>query len=191
MRLFVAIPIPETVKREALRWQEELRAIAPGDGIRWAGSEQFHLTLKFLGEVQPARLEALVAATRAACAGFGPFPLRAAQAGFFPNERNPRVLWAGLHCASAALQTLQESVEAHLAEFAEKQEDRRFSPHLTLARIKQIPLAAAHRLAVRVRGMAERTLGEWQADCVRVMRSELHPSGSRHTCAAEIRLVQG
>ncbi len=189
MRLFIAMPIPETVKQEALRWQEELRKVAPGPGIRWATPEQFHLTLKFLGEVDSARLETLVAATREACHGCVPFDLQAGQAGFFPNERNPRVLWAGLHCATGALQSLQERVETGLAEFAEKQEDRRFSPHLTLARIKQIAPAEARALAAKVRTLGEHALGQWKAECVRVMRSELHPSGSRHTCLAEIGLT--
>jgi RNA 2',3'-cyclic 3'-phosphodiesterase len=189
MRLFIAIPIPEEVKREARRWQEELRLVAPDKGIRWATPEQFHLTLKFLGEVDPARVEALTAATRAACQGVGPFNLRAGGAGFFPNERNPRVLWAGLQCESGALQSLQTAMEAGVGEFAEKPEDRRFSPHLTLARIKQIPAPQTRALAAKVSGLSSRPLGEWRADCVRLMQSELHPTGSRHACVAEFVLA--
>ncbi len=188
MRLFVALPIPEPVKQAALRWQEELRQIAPGTGIRWATADQLHLTLKFLGEVEAVRVEPLLAATRAACQGHGPFNLEAGRAGFFPNERNPRVLWAGLRCESGALQSLQGSVEARLAEFAEKQEDRPFSPHLTLARIKRVSPTETRALTGKVGSLRDRSLGEWRANYVRVMQSELHPAGSRHTCLAEVEL---
>ncbi len=189
MRLFVALPIPDPVKQQALRWQEELRDATADASIRWATADQFHLTLKFLGEVVPARLEALLAAARAACQGVKPFDLHAGRAGFFPNDRNPRVLWAGLHCESGALQGLQAALESRLAEFAEKQENRPFSPHLTLARLKQVPPAQARLLAARVKALSDRRLGEWRADCVRVMQSELHPAGSRHTCLEEIGLA--
>jgi RNA 2',3'-cyclic 3'-phosphodiesterase len=189
MRLFIAMPIPEPVKAELLKLQGELRAAGPREGVRWAKAEQFHLTLKFLGEVEAGRLEALLAATRLACEGRAAVVLRAAQAGFFPNERRPRVLWTGLHCPTDGLQVLQRAVEAATSEFAEKQENRPFSAHLTLARFKDLSPAETRPLAARVAGMSGRVLGEWTADKVEVMRSELHPEGSQHTCLEAISLV--
>ncbi|MBI5386687.1 MAG: RNA 2',3'-cyclic phosphodiesterase [Verrucomicrobia bacterium] len=229
-RLFIALPVPEPVKDEIRRLQQELRRLAPGDGVRWVRSEQIHLTLVFLGKVDPARRDALVAATREAVSkprnsrrqeapfpicnlqsaisnrcepshvgcdsfervsletsqGCGPFALRATGVGFFPHERRPRVLWVGLQDKAGELSALQEKVKTATAPFAEKPEDRDFSAHLTLARINRLRPAEAQALTGRVRALTGRGLGEWTADRLEVMRSELHPEGSRYSCLAEI-----
>jgi RNA 2',3'-cyclic 3'-phosphodiesterase len=188
VRTFIAIPVPEGVITGLVALQAELRRVVRAAELRWLKPEQMHLTLKFLGEVDPARKEELLAATGRACQGFAPFTLDAAQAGCFPHEQRPRVLWVGLGADLGMLQRLQESVEAATALFAEKQETRAFSPHLTLARIKSISPAEARALAARLRELESRRLGCWRVDCVRVMRSELESTGSRHSCLAEIAL---
>jgi RNA 2',3'-cyclic 3'-phosphodiesterase len=188
MRLFIAMPIPELVKAAAGKLQNELRAAVSDENIRWVNTEQLHLTLQFLGEVEPSRLSTLIAAAHQACQGFPPLQLRASQAGVFPHEKKPRVLWVGLHCASDALNRLQEAVENATREFTEKPEDRPFHAHLTLARIKFLRPDAARALIERIHGMSTRVLGSWTADEVEVMQSELHPEGSRHACLEAIEL---
>jgi len=189
LRLFIALPIPEAVKTEMEKVQRELGKMASGDGLRWTRREQFHLTLKFLGNVPSERTDALLAATRAACQGRKPFALRAGQAGFFPNEHRPRVLWAGIHGETESLHNLQHAIATATTEFAEKQEDREFAAHLTLARIKITRPAEAQALVGRVRSLKNRILGEWTADRVEVIRSELQPNGSRYTCLAVMLLA--
>jgi len=189
MRVFIAMPVPEPVKAALLELQSELSALVSGPGLRWVKPEQFHLTLSFLGEVDPSRCEDLLAAARAGCRGYAPFKVKAAQAGFFPNEHRPRVLWAGLHTPGQELAALQRSVASATGLFAERPEEHPFSPHLTLARIKSIRPSEARALAESLHGMSNRLLGEWTADAVEVMRSELHPSGSRYTCLARLLLA--
>ena len=94
LRLFVAIAIPEAVRNEMIAVQRELKPLALGD-VRWTNAEQLHLTLKFLGNVPTGSLEAVKQSLAEACAGVRPFRLRAKGIGFFPNERQPRVIWAG------------------------------------------------------------------------------------------------
>src|SRR5580765_2293543 len=96
-RLFVAISLPDEVKAEVARAQQEMRCALPGGIVRWTKREQFHLTLKFLGNVEVARVNALTTALRSAVGAFAPLQLRAVRIGFFPDTRFPRVLWVGIH----------------------------------------------------------------------------------------------
>ena len=81
---------------ELERVQEQLRSPLSGRCVRWAKREQFHLTLKFLGNVESRRLEALTASIRGVCAGLGVLQLRAGRIGFFPDARRPRVIWTSV-----------------------------------------------------------------------------------------------
>ncbi|RMF13690.1 MAG: RNA 2',3'-cyclic phosphodiesterase, partial [Alphaproteobacteria bacterium] len=88
MRLFVGIELPETVRRSLGLLRGGIR------GAKWQRDDQFHLTLRFIGEVPPSHLEEIVRAL--AGIGFSPFDLRLAGVGLFGNERQPRLLWAGV-----------------------------------------------------------------------------------------------
>ena len=174
---------------EMEKLQRTLGQIVTGDGIRWTRREQFHLTLQFLGSVASERTGALLAATRTACVGRRPFALCAGQAGFFPNEHRPRVLWTGIQGEIETLQILQRAIATATADFAETPEDRPFTAHLTLARIKIIRPTEARALAQRIRDLRNLVLGEWTVDQVEVIRSELHPEGSRYTCLEVVPLT--
>src|ERR1035437_7704374 len=95
-RLFIAVTIPEEVKTKIEEAQGKLRRALPERAVHWTRREQFHLTLKFLGDVDAARVEALGEAIRDACQGFGALHLRAERVGFFPDLRYPRVVWVGV-----------------------------------------------------------------------------------------------
>src|SRR5262245_8402254 len=95
LRICDAISLTDPVKVEIEKTQAELRRALPGDFMRWTKREQFHLTLKFLGNVEAQRLDALSESLRAVGRQFSPLRLRAGQVGFFPDSRRPRVLWVG------------------------------------------------------------------------------------------------
>ena len=95
-RLFVALTAPELVRREVEKAQAELRACVPQARVTWTRREQFHLTLKFLGNVEGERAGGLVEAVRGAASGFAPLRLRAEGVGCFPDLRSPRVVWLGV-----------------------------------------------------------------------------------------------
>lgn len=189
VRLFIAVGVPEAIKDEMERAQAELRRGARDARIRWAGREQFHVTLRFLGNVEGQRLEALGEAVRGACVGFRALHLRAARVGFFPDGRNPRVVWVGVEDEEQQLASLQRAVESASQPFtAEAPEERGFSGHVTLGRIKGIRRPEVEELGRLAAGMAERVFGEWTGDEVEIIRSELSPAGARYTALAGARL---
>ena len=125
MRLFIAIELPADLKRALGRLRVEI------PGARWVPAEQIHLTLAFLGEVEDAALGRLVEElSRIQASGF---ELCFTGTGCFPGRRRPRVLWVGLK-PQAHLIDLESRVRAVVLASGIPQEERPFSPHITLAR---------------------------------------------------------
>jgi len=187
-RLFIAVAIPGEVKAKMEAAQAELRRVLPERSVRWTRREQFHLTLRFLGDVEAARVEALGEALRAACRGFGALHLRAERVGFFPDLRRPRVVWVGVQDQAGQLPRLQAAVELATREYTTEEQEEQFTGHVTLARIKGIKRPEAEALGQGAAGMAERLFGEWPAYQIELMRSQLLPQGARHSTVATIAL---
>jgi len=187
-RLFIALEIPEQVKQEIERAQAELRQIFSQSAVRWTRCEQFHLTLRFLGNVESALAEALVEAVRSACRDFGVLSLHAEHIGFFPNLKLPRVIWAGIHDSQARLAVLQRALNAATNDLTTEPAEERFTGHVTLGRIKQLKRSEAKGLAKLCAGIADRRFGEWTADKLHIFRSELSASGAVHTPIAIVPL---
>ncbi len=190
LRLFIAVAIPDGIKAKIEETQAELRRAVPDRSGRWTRREQFHLTLKFLGNVEAARVEALSEAMRGACRGFSPLRLRVEGVGCFPDLRYPRVLWTGVRDEAEQLPRLQAAVELACREFTTEEKEERFSGHVTLARIKGIKRSDAEALAGMAAGMKERQFGQWTAYKIELMRSELSPQGARHTPLAAFALAE-
>jgi RNA 2',3'-cyclic 3'-phosphodiesterase len=187
-RVFIAISLPERVKDEIERAQEQLRVALPGKCVRWARREQFHLTLKFLGNVEVRHLEALTASIRGACTGHGVLHLRAEQIGFFPNVRHPRVVWTRVRDGRDRLPALQHAVVAAAAGFTSEAPEPDFTGHVTLGRCRTITRSQADTLSRLAEAMQESVFGEWTADCVDIIHSQLSPGGSRYTTLASLPL---
>jgi RNA 2',3'-cyclic 3'-phosphodiesterase len=188
-RLFAAVTVPQAVKAKMEEAQAELRRVMPQRSVRWARREQFHLTLRFLGDVAAARVEALGEAIRAACLGFGALHLRAERLGFFPDLRYPRVAWVGVRDEADQLPRLQHTVEAATTDFTTEKKEERFTGHITIARIKGIKRSEAEALGQAALAMADRVFGQWTAYQIDLMRSELLPQGARHSTIATIALA--
>lgn len=128
MRLFVAIDLPDSVKSSLGGFRKELPF------AKWVGAEELHLTLRFIGEVNGETFNAIRSAL--AAVRFAPFPLTLCGVGHFPpGRRAPRVLWVGME-RSAPLLTLQQDVEVALIDAGIAPDERGFSPHITLARLR-------------------------------------------------------
>lgn len=130
MRLFVAVDIPEDVRGAARALVERLRPTCRS--ARWARVEGLHVTLKFIGETSPETAEK-IKSVLPTIPRPAPFLMNFRGLGFFPNERRPRVLWAGIK-AGPELAALAAAVENALSPLGIPREERAFSPHLTLAR---------------------------------------------------------
>ena len=187
--MFIAISLPEHVKDEIERAQDQLRSALPGKCVRWARREQWHLTLKFLGDVESRRLEALTTSVRGACTEFGVLQLRAGQIGFFPDARRPRVVWTRVRDWRDRLPSLQRAVETAAAAFTSEVPKPKFTGHVTLGRCRTIKRSQADMLSMLAQGMEDRVLGEWTADRLDIIRSQLSPGGSRYTTLASLPLA--
>ncbi len=187
--MFIALTLPEAVKEAIARTQAELRGALVESRVSWTKREQFHLTLVFLGNVPPARADAVVAATGSAVAGCPPMLMYAEGLGFFPNIRFPRVLWAGVHDSRETLPELQRTVAAATAEFATKKPEAKFTGHVTLGRVLQFDRREVPTLEQFMLGRAETLFGQWTAAKVEIIRSVLLPTGSHYTTLASVPLA--
>ena len=132
MRVFVALDIPEEVRAAIGKLIARLRTSCLA--ARWVRIEGVHLTLKFIGEVPPEKIEP-IKASLARIRIPDSIELKFRNVGFFPNERRPRVFWAGIE-AGPELGSLAAAVETSLEPLGIAKEQRAFSPHLTLARLE-------------------------------------------------------
>lgn len=180
MRLFVALEIPSAVRENLATLMTELNALekqSSGKKARWVRPENLHVTLKFIGETALDKLKGIVAALSTVRSG-QPAELRFRGLGFFPNEKRPRVLWAGI-AASPNLAAIAGDIEQQLEPLGFPREKRDFTPHLTLARFNPPGLSETLRAAVREN--AERDFGALGAGDFHLIESQLKPSGAEYT----------
>lgn len=144
-RLFIAIDIPEDQKTSLTQLPGEI------PGAKWVGPTELHLTLRFIGEVDPHTFSAIKTALSGV--SFPSFPLSLVGVGHFPPHGHPRVLWVGLEQRPELIR-LQQQIESALLQVGISADERRFSPHITLARLKETPSVAVAKFESIHRGLA-------------------------------------
>lgn len=179
-RLFIAITSPDAVRAKLMDVQRELKPVLPVNSTAWTRSENMHLTVRFLGNVESARVPELTDRLGARLAGFGEFDVVCERLGCFPDLCYPRVVWAGVHDAGGRLAQLHRQVDEAVAGFAEKPAEARFEGHITLARLRQIKRSNAERLAPFVERAATRRYGEWRVPSAVLIRSQLSATGASY-----------
>ncbi len=174
MRLFTAIDLPPDVIAALTGLIDRLR---PAARINWSPAANLHITTKFVGEWPKERLDELSAAL-AALPAREPIPIEVRGLGFFPNPHSPRVFWAAVH-AGPELAALARLTEQALEPLGIAAEHRPFSPHLTLARIKEpLPLQS---LRQAIAALPQTDFGAFTAERFHLYLSELNPRGSVYT----------
>jgi 2'-5' RNA ligase len=174
VRAFVALPCPpglrQTIARQLAEWRE---IDAP---IAWGNPASAHLTLRFLGSADTARLDALQDRLGELAASAGPIHARPGPTGAFPGWERPRVLWLAVE-SGGAIERLAGAVESATRDAGFDAEERPFTAHLTLGRVRG---QRGTRQAVRaVRGWAPAAPAEPIPEMI-LFRSELHSAGARH-----------
>ena len=192
VRTFVAIEIPPVAQAVLAAAQEALRTVrGTQEGVKWVRPEIVHITLKFLGNVPASRIEAVGDAVARACAGVPAFSLYLSGAGAYPNTRRPRVVWVGLKGKLDVLAHLQAMVERELADEGFPPEERKFSAHLTLGRVRRnADREAVRALGEAVAGLRIKDSEPFLVEAVQVMRSDLRPSGPIYTPLRTASLVR-
>jgi len=133
IRSFIAIKLPEELRLELDRLQTSLKVDKPR--IKWVDPNGMHLTLKFLGNVPAAKIDAITHAMTESAAKISPFQLEVGRLGAFPSLKKVQVVWVGLGGELDRTRQLHKSLEAGLSRLGFAAEKRAFSPHLTLARV--------------------------------------------------------
>jgi RNA 2',3'-cyclic 3'-phosphodiesterase len=133
IRSFIAIELPEDLKIEFGRLQSKLKVDKPR--VKWVSPNSIHLTLKFLGDVDPAMTVRITQAMTESVQGVRPFDLHVQQLGVFPNPQRVQVVWVGLDGELDILSRLYQSLEDKMDKLGFPPEKRGFTPHLTLARL--------------------------------------------------------
>jgi 2'-5' RNA ligase len=173
IRAFVAIDLePQTVQQIA-ETIVQLRPRMPG--IRWLSPAYFHLTLKFLGDVDEAKVEPIAAALERELCPFSCFTINAKGLGVFPNLRRPRILWVGL--VGDELNALASRVEKTLVPFGFAAERRAFTPHLTVGRWRQFD-GSPKELGDEIDKWQGHDFGQSKIDEVILFQSVLKPEGA-------------
>src|SRR6266705_2963873 len=175
MRLFVALELKAAVRENLGALLKALRAVSPQ--TRWVRPENLHLTLKFIGEVPETEFAVIRNALAAACSD-QPVTLEFRGLGFFPNEKRPRVFWAGIE-ASPNLKTLAAEIDRATEKLGIPREQRPFAPHLTLARFQ--PPGLPEKLRSAIKESATRDFGALHTNEFHLIESKLKPSGAEYT----------
>lgn len=189
MRLFFALDIAPEIRKQLAAYVDSLRRIP---GVRFMPSESYHVTLKFLGEVQDLeRVKQAAEEVRAE-----KFEVSFREAGFFPNPKAPRVFWAGIH-ADDRLPHLASALEESLAQAGFPREERPFHPHLTLARSgsgsptprrDEQPVAGFRALVYVVEKNPPPDFGTMTANEFFLYESKLSPRGAQYSKLARYAL---
>jgi 2'-5' RNA ligase len=189
VRLFVALEIPSAVRENLAALIDELRkadAVPSRGKARWVRVENLHVTLKFIGNVDAGKLEAI----RTALTGVwsdAPVELRFWGLGFFPNDRRPRVLWAGVE-GSPNLAVLAGEIDARLSKLGIPRETRDFAPHLTLARFDPPGIAEPLRAAAQTH--VAREFGSARTGEFHLFESKTRPTGAEYARLSSFSLVK-
>lgn len=187
MRIFIGIDLDLEVRARIARFLEGVEGFAPE--ARWVRPESLHITLKFIGEQTPERVEAITERLRRIESSA--LEIRSGGYGFFPTAKAPRVFWIGIQ-AGAQLTELAESIDVAVAELGVPREDRPYSPHLTLARgggrsgspkwrKGDGPNRIFEALEKRLAAMGELDFGRMTAHEFILYQSQLSPGGSKYT----------
>jgi 2'-5' RNA ligase len=181
IRTFVCIEVPETIKERIASLQQELRR--SDAQISWVKPSNIHLTIKFLGNVPASKIETVRLAVERAASSIREFEIEVGVAGCFPAPRNPRVLWVGLTSLPESLKQLHAGIEDELEREGFARESKRFSPHLTIGRVRAPKGASRVAEDLIAKGFEPE---RFQAREVIVMRSDLNSKGSIYTPQATI-----
>jgi 2'-5' RNA ligase len=134
-RTFIAVEISDEIRNNAIALQESLAQT--GASVKWVSPDSLHITLLFLGEVDDRALHSVCRAVQEAAAREPPFPLRISGVGAFPTPRRPKVAWAGIVEGAEQLRRLHDVLEEKMFNLGcYRKEEREFTPHLTLGRVK-------------------------------------------------------
>jgi RNA 2',3'-cyclic 3'-phosphodiesterase len=189
MRLFIAITLTPQVKEQLLAVQKNVAGLLNSDvanGVKWLHDDQLHLTLKFLGEVSDKKLSAVEDALADSTEGKTSFKMLIAGTGCFPPRGSVRIIWAGVKDQESGVEKCFRAIEEEFAKIGFSPEERDFSPHITLARVKS---DSSHGALRDVVSKAEFIPCAQQVEKITLYKSVLGSSGAEYFVVKEVSLM--
>jgi RNA 2',3'-cyclic 3'-phosphodiesterase len=179
IRCFIAIEIPKTVQEKLIAIQNELRKQIEFGRASWVKPGNVHLTLKFLGDVPKNRIEAVNQALKNVASNHPPFSMQIRGIGAFPNMARPRVIWSSVKSGAKEAAELARDINIELSRCGFPLDNKKFNPHLTLARLKSRinlkPFVEIFRQYDEIDGAT------FPVNEIKLIKSQLHPGGSIYT----------
>jgi len=181
LRCFIAIEIPETIR---ISIDDSIAVLKKsGAEVKWVACENIHLTVQFLGETEEPLVPKVKEALDKILSPYSPFYIKISTVGCFPDRRHPRVIWVGVE-ESRSLIDLYKDIANAMEGFGYKQEERAFTPHITIGRVKSNK--NMRELLMRLDEVRAIRFSDFEVLNITLMKSELKPSGAKYYSLAEI-----
>lgn len=186
IRTFIAIELPSEIKKELITIQSKLK-ISGQNYVKWVNPDGIHLTLKFLGNIAEDKIKDITEAMTSSVQDVQPFNLSIKGLGVFPNPNRTQVVWVGLTGELDKLSVLYKQLETNLEKLGFVSEKRHFSPHLTLARLRNQTQPAQRQAFGKLVGEtvfeSDKTI---RIKAINLMKSQLSPSGAIYNCLISV-----
>ena len=188
VRSFIAIELPDELKAEIDQLQARLK-LGEQSWVKWVDPYSIHLTLKFLGNITVDMTPEITKAMEAAVQGITPFHLKVKELGVFPNLRRVQVAWVGMGGEINKLSQVQQRIDTNLAPLGFATEERAFTPHLTLARLRdQASLDERERFGKLIADTRFEAVHSVNVAAISLMKSQLTREGAIYTRISSVRL---
>lgn len=184
IRAFIAVLLPGDIRQKVAEVRDNLREISPE--VKWVSEDNFHVTLKFLGNVTDDKLDSIMSAVAEAARDLRPFDLEISDVGAFPNSGRPRTVWVDITTGKDALAELARQVDEHCEKIGFPREDRPFRSHITIGRVKDG--RGGRELGPALTNSEVGRLGVVRVDSIAVMKSELRREGPIYSVLSEVNL---
>jgi RNA 2',3'-cyclic 3'-phosphodiesterase len=187
IRVFLAVALPGEIKARLEKIQERLQPLIRG--VRWTRPESIHLTLQFFGYIPPDDIGVISEIVKKNVEGVSSFMLNLGSLGAFPAVSRPRVIYVGLSGDTGILCRLHEKIATDLEGSGFKKEERAFTSHLTLGRLKSVTkFPGVADAFTKIMTLVE---GSFTVKGLNLYRSDLHPAGAVYTVLEQFLFEQG
>ena len=187
MRTFIAISLPQTIRETLLSLQRELKTTEAD--VKWVIPENMHLTLKFLGETEDKLIPEIVNLLRGISCTHKPFLIRLSHLGAFPKIPSARIIWMGIEEGKNASRNIAQTLDQQLLALGFPQEERDFSAHITLGRVKSgFNRDKLAKQLITMQTTPNNTPLEFLATTLTLYKSTLTPKGPTYEALIEVNL---
>lgn len=185
MRAFIAIELPATIRAELAALQRELATT--GAEVKWVEADNLHVTMRFLGEITQAQRQTIESLLLEVARGRAPIDAALSEVGTFPERGIPRVIWVGIGQGADQLSRLAQEIERGLAALSIPNEERRFTAHVTLGRVRAP--RAGEVIRQRLTQIRWTPPAPFRIECVTLFQSTLGHTGPVYTALGRFPLT--